>query len=143
MSLTLRSTFPIFPGGLPGLGLVLLRVSAGAALVCFGSMAWLGGADPKGLSLALATLSATCGLFLLAGLLTPVVSSLGALLSLGTALSLTTVSMLNVTSTKISAVFTGVIAVALLCLGPGAYSLDARRHGRREIIIPARPPLVR
>jgi hypothetical protein len=31
------------------------------------------------------------------------------------------------------------IAIAVICLGPGAYSLDARLFGRREIIIPARP----
>jgi hypothetical protein len=30
-------------------------------------------------------------------------------------------------------------AIALLCLGPGAFSLDALRHGHREIIIPQKP----
>jgi uncharacterized membrane protein YphA (DoxX/SURF4 family) len=30
------------------------------------------------------------------------------------------------------------IALAVICLGPGAFSLDARLFGRREIIIPAR-----
>jgi hypothetical protein len=29
-----------------------------------------------------------------------------------------------------------VIALAVICLGPGALSLDARLFGRREIIIP-------
>jgi hypothetical protein len=29
-----------------------------------------------------------------------------------------------------------VISIALVCLGPGAFSLDARLFGRREIIIP-------
>jgi len=27
--------------------------------------------------------------------------------------------------------------VALVCLGPGAFSLDARLFGRRELIIPS------
>jgi hypothetical protein len=58
---------------------------------------------------------------------------------LGTVLGLIRVPMLNVSSAEVSAIFTAVIAIALLCLGPGAYSLDARRHGHREIIIPARP----
>jgi len=30
-----------------------------------------------------------------------------------------------------------VIAIGLICLGPGAFSLDARLFGRREITIPS------
>jgi uncharacterized membrane protein YphA (DoxX/SURF4 family) len=88
--------------------------------------------------LLLAALSLGCGLLLLLGLLNSVACSLSALISLGAALTLIPVPMLSVPSAHPSAVFTAVIAIALLCLGPGAYSLDARRHGRREIIIPAR-----
>jgi hypothetical protein len=29
-----------------------------------------------------------------------------------------------------------VIAVAIMCMGAGAFSLDARLFGRREIVIP-------
>ena len=32
----------------------------------------------------------------------------------------------------------GAVTVALLFLGPGAYSVDARLFGRREIVIPRR-----
>jgi hypothetical protein len=35
-----------------------------------------------------------------------------------------------------TAVLSAVIAVAVICLGAGALSLDARLFGRREIIIP-------
>jgi hypothetical protein len=31
-----------------------------------------------------------------------------------------------------------VMAIAVVCLGAGAFSLDSRLFGRREIIIPAR-----
>jgi len=91
------------------------------------------------LILTVAALSSICGLLLLFGLFNWFTSSLGALISLGTALGLIRVPMLNVSSAKVSAIFTAVMAIALLCLGPGAYSLDARRHGHREIVIPARP----
>jgi hypothetical protein len=33
-----------------------------------------------------------------------------------------------------------VIAAALVCLGPGAFSLDGRLYGRREIVIPDTSP---
>lgn len=124
---------------MPGAGLVLLRAIAGAALVYSGSIHFMVLQEPKALTLILGVLSMLCGLFLLLGLLTSIVCGVAALISLATALSVMPVHGLNVTSSKLSAVFTAVIAVALLCLGPGAYSLDARRHGRREIIITARP----
>ena len=38
-----------------------------------------------------------------------------------------------------AALFVGVVAAALLPLGPGAFSLDARLFGRREIVIPGGP----
>jgi uncharacterized membrane protein YphA (DoxX/SURF4 family) len=38
-----------------------------------------------------------------------------------------------------AALFVGAVAAALVPLGPGAFSLDARLFGRREIVIPAGP----
>jgi uncharacterized membrane protein YphA (DoxX/SURF4 family) len=137
--LTLRSTFTIFPDGMPGLGVLVLRATAGVALVSCGAIHLIAWQEDIAFPLIVATLSSISGLFFLLGVFNWLACSLGALISLGTALGLMRVPMLNVSSAKISAIFTAAISVALLCLGPGAYSLDARRHGRREIIIPARP----
>jgi putative oxidoreductase len=137
--LTLRSTFTIFPDGIPGLGLLLLRVTAGIALASCGAIYFIAWQEARVLILTVAALSSICGLLLLFGLFNRLACSLGVLISLGTALGLIHVPVFSVLSAQVSAVFTAVIAVALLCLGPGAYSLDARRHGRREIHIPARP----
>ena len=137
--LTLRSTFTIFPDGLPGLGLLLLRAIAGIALVSCGAIHLIAWQEARAFILAVAAMSSICGLLLLFGLFNWLACSLGALISLGTALALMQVPVFDVLSAKVSGVFTAVIAVALMCLGPGAYSLDARRHGHREIIIPARP----
>lgn len=37
---------------------------------------------------------------------------------------------------KLAGVLLSIITAALICLGPGAFSLDSRLFGRREIIIP-------
>jgi putative oxidoreductase len=138
--LTLRSTFPIFPDGAPGVGLLLLRAIGGGALLFFGSVSWMARHELNVLALTLATVSLAAGLLLLLGLFTSVVCTLSALVSVEALFSLVApVPMVNIITAKLSAVFTAVVTVALLCLGPGAYSLDARRHGRREIVIPARP----
>jgi hypothetical protein len=44
--------------------------------------------------------------------------------------------------TRLATTLATSIAVAILCLGPGAFSIDARLFGRREIIIPdaSHPP---
>jgi hypothetical protein len=45
---------------------------------------------------------------------------------------------LNLFSSRIACFLAMCIAIALVFLGPGAYSIDARRFGRREIVIPPR-----
>jgi putative oxidoreductase len=128
----------MFPDGVPGFGLLLLRSSAGVALVCFCTIHLFAHQEESGLTLVLAAFSLMCGLSLLLGLFNSLACSMSALISLGIALALTSVPLLSVSWVRVSGAFIAVIATALLCLGPGAYSLDARRHGRREIIIPAR-----
>jgi putative oxidoreductase len=129
----------MFPDGMPGLGLLLLRATAGIALVACGVIHFIAWQEASVLILFVAAQSLICGLLLLLGLFNWFACSLGALTSLGAALALISVPVFNVLSARVSAVFTAAIAIALLCLGPGAYSLDARRHGHREIHIPARP----
>jgi uncharacterized membrane protein YphA (DoxX/SURF4 family) len=45
---------------------------------------------------------------------------------------------LNLFSSRIACFLAMSIAIALVLLGPGAFSIDARRFGRREIVIPPR-----
>jgi len=89
--------------------------------------------------MAIALLTAGSGVLLLAGYL----SRLAAIVAVGAGVS-TMCSWLaapNVAffDTRTTAALAVVIAAAVVCLGPGAFSLDARLFGRREIIIPKTP----
>lgn len=127
----------MFPDGVPGMGLFLLRAALGLTLLYFGVSDFAASQDTRMLVLFVAAISSICGVSLLLGLLNQLACSLAVLIALAVCFAL--VSPPFSPTARISAVFTAVIAVALMCLGPGAYSLDARLHGRREIIIPARP----
>jgi uncharacterized membrane protein YphA (DoxX/SURF4 family) len=76
------------------------------------------------------------GILLLIGYLTPVASSVVALIATGISLSWFTAVQSSLLSANLSLAMVLVIAVAVVCLGPGAFSLDARLFGRREIVIP-------
>jgi uncharacterized membrane protein YphA (DoxX/SURF4 family) len=88
---------------------------------------WLGG---------LAALAA--GAALLIGVFTPIVGILVSLGVLGIGFSILPAPVPNLFDAKLSMGLTAIMAAAIAFLGPGAFSLDARLFGRREIIIPPR-----
>jgi len=85
---------------------------------------------------AAALIALVSGVLLLVGVLTPLASLLVASGGAGIALSWLPASLSNVFDARLSAMFVAIIAAALVFLGPGAFSLDSRLFGRREIIIP-------
>ena len=136
----MQRAFSTFPDGLPGAGLLLLRGAAGVALLVQGA-AYL--SDWRGLgfpALAVALLTVSSGALLLVGYLTPFAGILAGLLCVGSAFSWFPAPTLELFGGKLSAALATVIVAALVCLGPGAFSLDARLFGRREIIIPSPGP---
>lgn len=76
------------------------------------------------------------GAALLIGFLTPVAALLAGLVSIGIALSWLPTCTPKGFGGAPATIFLIVTAVAVLLLGPGAFSLDARLFGRREIVIP-------
>jgi uncharacterized membrane protein YphA (DoxX/SURF4 family) len=126
----------MFPDRLPGAGLLLLRSTAGAVLIAQG-VAYLGHKDNPGFLVALVVFvtSLLC-LLLLIGFLTRFVAIAAVLASLGTVLFWSTGTGVSPPVNPTTAVLAAAIAIAVSCLGPGAFSLDARIFGRRVIVIP-------
>jgi uncharacterized membrane protein YphA (DoxX/SURF4 family) len=73
---------------------------------------------------------------LLFGVLTPIAGVLAAMVNLLTAISLPLIQVANAHANTFAAIDVLVMSTAIVLLGPGAYSVDARLFGRREIIIP-------
>ena len=119
----LRRLFSTFASGAPGVGLLLLRSVAAIALFAHASNTlrteWaIGTLVPAGLAIV-------GGVLLLAGLWTPLVGSLVAVLGVWNSISQAGDPWANI--------LLGSIGVALALLGPGAWSADARLFGWRRI----------
>jgi uncharacterized membrane protein YphA (DoxX/SURF4 family) len=84
---------------------------------------------------AVAALTFASGAFLLAGLLTPLVALFVA--AAGIALSCIPLSNPDLFDSYLEIIKLIVLSIAIALLGPGAFSLDARMFGRREITIPS------
>ena len=136
----MRRLYSTFPGGWPGMGLLLLRVAVGVTLIIQGS-AYL--PELQNLKMGpwvVCLLALASGAALLMGLLTPVAGFLAAGTGLGvTLLYLPTTNGQFFYDNPLSL---DVIIMAMVCalLGPGAFSMDARLFGRRKIIIPRTSP---
>jgi uncharacterized membrane protein YphA (DoxX/SURF4 family) len=112
------------------LGLLLLRVCLALALIYFGT-AGLSGKPSESFVLAQNLIAAAGGIFVLAGLWTPVMGTLVALGEVGIALSLQSPPR---EETWIH-IFLAMLAVSVALLGPGAWSIDARLFGRKRFDI--------
>jgi len=132
--------FSMFPDGWPGAGLLLLRLATGAVLIAQ-SVAYFGDKRELGFSgVVLATVVTAVGFALLIGFMTRFVALAAAIVGAGAALAWLPKSSTGPLVTPATATLATVIAVAVICLGPGALSLDARLFGRREIVIPSSSP---
>lgn len=120
---TLQRLFSTFANGLPGLGLMIQRLVTATILV-YGAVSHLS-ATPQVASVGPSLIDAGMGILLLVGLWTPVVGGMVAarevwimFLSGGDPWMPLVLAMLGAT---------------LAMIGPGAWSIDARLFGRRQI----------
>jgi putative oxidoreductase len=123
----MRRLFSSFAHGAPAIGLLLLRLATGSALIFEGVTTLLRGVPfAPGVFQGFLTL---LGVLLLAGLWTPVV---GALVAVASIWEMVSHPALWPPFLPIS-----VMAAALALLGPGAWSIDARLYGWKQIRIAA------
>src|SRR5262249_11162123 len=130
--------FSTFPGSWPGVGLLLLRIVVGGAALTQGAVFLTHTIEPTVLTWIAGALAVVSGVALIAGFLTPASGAVAGLTTLFIATTWTPASA-SVLVDRFAAVILIVDAAALVLLGPGAVSLDARLFGRREIIISGDP----
>lgn len=131
----LQRLFSNFPGGWPGTSLLLLRGVFGIAVLIEGGF-YLGQPNPTPAAWSAGLLALAIGLLLVIGFMTPVAAVLAGLAGIGLALSIIPAATPELWSSQLSAILGMTIVLAIIGLGPGAFSVDARVFGRREIIIP-------
>jgi uncharacterized membrane protein YphA (DoxX/SURF4 family) len=131
----MQRLFSSFPRGWPGMGLLLLRAAVGLALGVQGQ-ACLAGGEPWSGAWIVGLLVIAAGASLLIGFLTPVAGALAGLLSVGLAFSWLPPPLPGVFGGPPATLYVIIMTAAVLLIGPGAFSLDARLFGRREVVIP-------
>lgn len=129
----MRRLYSTFPGGFPGAGLLLLRVTIGVSLMVQAYTWMIGAQSSRNGIWAPALLALVTGISFVLGLLTPLAGVVFVLAS-------TTIQLChsgwNPSLTSLSGVSPVIMATAITLLGPGAFSLDARFFGRRKVIVP-------
>ena len=121
----MQRLFSTFASGWPGTGLLFMRLVAGITLMDRGVTRL--SSDPSIQLMVLSVLAVGAGLFLLAGLWTPVAGTLVAVIEVWNFFLLPENLWIYI--------LLGTIGASLAMVGPGAWSIDARLFGRKHIEI--------
>ena len=122
---SVQRLFSLFPTGMPGIGLILLRVSVAAVLLVDGTAHWTLVTSWWTFLLVAVPAGALC-----LGFLTPYVASLCCVIEVGV--------LWTTRAEEFHLVIAMASSVVVAMVGPGAYSLDARMFGRRLLRLPVR-----
>jgi putative oxidoreductase len=119
--------FSTFADGLPGVGILLLRLLTGIALIYFG-IANSREAPPPVIGF-LQIIGVAAGIFIIIGLWTPIAGTVATLVNLWIPFA----RHPHHSSELLILVMQAVLGAALAMIGPGAWSIDARLFGRKHI----------
>lgn len=119
--------------------MLLLRIVVGVTVAGQGIAHLVNAGPPTSATWAIGVVAVASGAALLIGFLTPVAGAVA-----GLSLLFITASVLSASSATpgfdgLGALSVAAVAAAIVLLGPGALSLDARLSGRREIVFPHEP----
>ncbi len=115
--------------------MLLLRAVLALALLAQGRF-YLREADDAKVTWLIGLAALASGTLLLVGFLTPIAGAVAGLGTVALGFSLLPPCTSTVFDSKLAIVFAVAMLLGIVVLGPGAFSLDARMFGRREIIIP-------
>jgi putative oxidoreductase len=125
MGFALQRLFSMFPNGLPGAGLLLLRLVCSVLVISGAVITILGTSNTQ--TFILQAIALAPALLLLVGLWTPLAGFVILLIELWMASS----GMRGIENSILLAT----LGAALAVLGPGAHSVDAKLYGRKRIEI--------
>jgi len=119
------------------MALLLVRAVFAGVLMAEGTC-YLREPDHPPLVALLGLVSLASGVLLLLGFVTPLAGAVAGLEGVGVSTSVLPSCTPTQFNSGVSLIFAATILMTIIILGPGAFSLDARLFGRREIIIPRR-----
>ena len=119
----MRRLYSTFAGGWPGIGLILMRLVAGFALVSSAGPALL--SSPAIPVTILSVLLVAAAILLIIGLFSPIVGTVVALIE--------TCRFVTIPEDRLVYLLVATFGAALAMLGPGLWSIDARLFGWKRI----------
>lgn len=119
--------------------MLLLRAIVGLGAVAQGFLYLGRGAKLSAGGLLFGVLLAISGVCLVIGFLTPIASILAGVGCVASTASWVPAPITTLFDGRLVSLEVIVMALSIAMLGPGAFALDARLFGRREIVIPPAP----